>query len=85
MAEPTPTPTRSVWTHGSPPGDFGHKPREYPQLVVCRACNYFLHITVQERRGTHGCAQCDGLMEVWEPRPERFGGLGVSQETEAAS
>ena len=61
-----------------PPGIAEHylganlPPREHRQLVYCPACDYALHITVQNRRGSHGCAQCGGQMEVWEPRPERF-------------
>jgi hypothetical protein len=47
---------------------------EYPQLVYCPKCRSTLHITVQNRRGSHGC-ECGGQMEVWEPRPDRLGGL----------
>ena len=35
-------------------------------VVYCPTCDYHRNIAVQEDAiGTHGCAQCDGLMQVF--------------------
>lgn len=34
-------------------------------VVYCSSCDYFLKIAVGGDIGTHGCAQCGSLMEVY--------------------
>ena len=50
-------------------------PTDHPQLVYCPRCDYAKHIAVQNPRGSHVCMNCDGQMEIWVPRQQRFGGL----------
>lgn len=37
-------------------------------VVYCPRCDYFKKIAVQVVEGTHGCAECEGLMEVYVPQ-----------------
>ena len=49
-------------------------------VVYCPSCDYFLKTAVQEGAvGTHGCAQCNGLMEVYVAFKGFLG--ATSQET----
>lgn len=48
--------------------------KEYDQLVYCPNCKVAMKIRVQNPRGSHG-HQCGSQMEVYIPRPGRWGGL----------